>query len=457
MKSKIVRSFKKVIGKVLGKVIGEVFGKALRCHLLCLIVLCVIVGCADEVSEPEYITSPYTEKTIAFFEKSSSEYCPNVLKTVEIDGKRCLLKDQTQTIRISLDKYTLKHIPKNLVKGIVFNGLTIDSNGSFDPAVLKKILSAFGTINADVLALKKLEIWVSSYNDEHPRTLAQTPTRTPKCILNVKVLTIYATPKTTIEWLQERVDLSLSRINLLIDCMADFGNLEVLDGFNAEEITSLMLYGIDKLEGLDCSLFREGPLPDELFLWDSTYGTPPKISEQIIQNMLAKEWVRLRMPVELWVELMKPSEQPERLTAGKLWIYLAPYQTQTLIRTIGMNLAWVKDLTLDFGKDDTMLTSTALEQTLDWISRNFSGLEELSVNGLTTPTLIEFVRTHTFGITTNPTLKRIEVFDVECMHIRDESNIVCFSLEAWELFGSGKLGDELANSQTDLSQLSPEQ
>ncbi|OAG30264.1 hypothetical protein NEDG_02253 [Nematocida displodere] len=453
MKSNPVRSFGKVFGTGLGRRLGRVMGKALRCHVLCLIVLCVIVGCADEVSEPEYIVSPYTKQTIKFFERSRSDWSTD-LKTVKVGKKRCLLRKQTESQTIYLDMYTPKNIPKNLVKGIVFSKLTIDSNGPFDPAVLEKILSAFGTINADVLALKKLKVRVSSYSGKHS---AIQPLR---CVLNVKELTIYATPKTTIGWLQERVDLSWSRIRLLIYCRSDFGNLEVLDGFNAAEITSLTLCDIDNLATLDCKLFREGPLPDVLEIsGDNAVVMVLEISEQIIRNMLAKEWVNLKMPVELWDELMEPSEHPKHLTADTLTIWMESPQVQTL-PLLGVTRATVTHLNLVTPEQHRFPPMSSLEPTLDWVSKGFEGLETLNVRGLYVSGVREFVKRYTIDITTIPTLTSIKLEHIECLHIpsiiRDDSNILCLSLEAWELFGSGKLADELANSRTNPNQLSPE-
>ncbi|OAG30265.1 hypothetical protein NEDG_02254, partial [Nematocida displodere] len=450
MKSNLVRSFGKVFETSLGKRLGKVLGKALWCHVLCLIVLCVIVGCADEVSEPNYIVSPYTEQTMEFFDRSRSDDWPNRLETVEIDGQRCILKKQTRVIFISLQNYTLETVPEKLVEGIPFFGLALGSDEPSDPAVLEKILSVFGTINAWLLELRNLEVRVSSDNDEHPRP--------PRCVINANIFRISHTPKTTIEWVQKRLALSESQLLFIISCMPDFGNLEVLDGFSPACLVRLALHDIDKLDSLDCKLFREGPLPDELEISGNSTVTTPKISEEIIWNMLAKKkWVSLRMPVELWVELMKPSEQPKLLRVGYLQIVFCP-GSSIPTPVVGMDRVTAGYLSIRLTNAKNLLTITDAEQTLDWVSTAFVGLETLIVDGPSGPELKYFIRSHTIDIPTIPTLKRIEVFDVECLHdpniIRDDSKIVCLSLEAWELFGSGKLGDELANSQTDLSQLS---
>ncbi|OAG30412.1 hypothetical protein NEDG_02234 [Nematocida displodere] len=435
---------------------SNLFTRALRCHLLCLILLCVIVGRAEEVPEPEYIVSPYTKQTIKFFERSGSDDWENRLETVEIDREIHVNRFQPRCFSIYLNKYTLETVPEELVADIRFNRLTLESDGPVNPAVVEKILCAFGTINVSWLDLADLEIDdPSSDNNGHPRA-----TPTPKCVLNAKELWITNTPKSSIVWLGERVGLVSSGIGLRISCGTDFGNLEVLDGFNAKRISRLTLYNIDNLDSLDCKLLREGPMLYVLIIYNNTTLTP-KISEQIIQNILAKEWMKLKMPVSVLGELMKPSEQPKQLTADKLTIYLAPSQTQTLPPP-GMNRLNAIHLAIIFRNDNHLLTGTDLEQTLEWVSVGFEDLEVLSVLVPDAPpALKDFVRSHTFNITTIPTLTSIWVCGIECLDIPSiisgGSSIMCFSLEAWELYRSGKLGDELANTQTDLSVLSPEQ
>ncbi|OAG31293.1 hypothetical protein NEDG_01771, partial [Nematocida displodere] len=470
MKSNLVRSFGKVfetsLGKRLGKRLGKVFGKALRCHVLCLIVLCVAVGCAEEVSEPEYITSPYTEQTIAFFDRSRPDISKrhgsgpveekNMLVSVEKDGQRCLLKKQPKTNYINPKNYTLETVPEKFVEGIVFGCVTIASNGGgpFDPAVLEKILCAFGTIKADWLALSNLEFNdPSSDTGEHLRTL------TSRCVLDVNMFGISHTPKTAIEWLQERVVLTGLRITLTIDCMADFGNLEVLDGFSGADIAMLLICynSVDNLDSLDCKLFREGPLPDGLYIrGDKNTVVTPKISEQIIRNMLAKVWEKLTIPVELWVELMKPSEQPKHLTAKYLEITFCPGSTIP-VPVVGMDRTTAWYFSIRLTNANKVVTRTDLEQTLDWVSVAFVDLKKLSVMGASEPEVKDFVRTHAIEITSIPTLEHVQVSGIRWIHIGDGSNILCLSLEAWELYTKGKLGDELTRTQTDLSVLLPEQ
>ncbi|OAG30419.1 hypothetical protein NEDG_02209 [Nematocida displodere] len=153
---------------------------------------------------------------------------------------------------------------------------------------------------------------------------------------------------------------------------------------------------------------------------------------------------------------MKPSEQPKHLTAEYLTITFSR-GSSIPAPVVGMDRATARYLSIQLTNANNLLTRIDLEQALDWVSTAFVGLEKLSVWVGGALALIEFVRSHTFDITTIPTLRRIIVSGIECMHIPHGSNILCLSLEAWELYRSGKLGDELANSQTDLSALSPEQ
>ncbi|OAG31269.1 hypothetical protein NEDG_02257 [Nematocida displodere] len=479
MKSTLVRSFEKVfetsLGKRLGKRLGKVLGKTLRCHVLCLIVFCMAVGCADEVSEPNYIVSPYTEQTMEFFERSGSDVWGNVLETVQIDGERCILKKQTQCLSIYLNKYTLETVPEHLAQGIEFSTLRIvphmkSTVAHFDPAVLERVLKLFGTICADTLIFYNLGFDDSRIKKKSQRMArlsgkfgrSETPEVAPpttRCTLSIKTLVIQHNTTPAINWLQKRLDLSHCLINLKITGKLELENLELLDGFNARSIEALTLDDFKRLASLECKLFREGPLPDKLVI-----STPrpiyPKISEEIAGNIISKEWRLLVVPMPLWKELMKPSELPKHFTAVELRVTLC-VNTPSPFPVMGISRATVTHLTIMFEEHNNLLTRTDLEQTLEWVSKDFEGLRVLQVEAVGEPTLRKFVRTYTFNINTItnlvPTLTGIWVCGIDCMHIPHGSNILCLSLEAWELYRSGKLADELANSQTDLSVLSPEQ
>ncbi|OAG29864.1 hypothetical protein NEDG_02213 [Nematocida displodere] len=407
MKSTPVRSFGKVFETSLGKSLGKVLGKALRCHLLCLIVLCVIVGCSDDSSDEEHIVSPYTEQTMEFFERSGSDVRPNVLETIEIDGERCILKKQTQAVRISLEKYTLETVPEQLAQGIEFDRLVVEPSGPVDPAVLEKILSAFGTINAEWLDLADLEIDdPSPYNDEHPRT--------PMCALNVDTFQVTTTPKTTIEWLQKRVVLSGFPIELVIDCMPNFGNLEVLDGFCAGEIISLMLYGIDNLDSLDCKLLREGPLPDELVLHSNT-PTAPEISEQITRNMLSNRWHMLTVPVSVWHVLAESSAQYNSPVSADYLTIGLPLGGKLARTAVKKKQAEVENLVIEFHEDQPLVTRQDMTSALVWASRSFEGLQSLSI--VSEPDAIDeadLASNNHFEITATPATAVVMVNQVLC-------------------------------------------
>ncbi|OAG32280.1 hypothetical protein NEDG_02031 [Nematocida displodere] len=207
MKSKLINCF------------GKVFGKALRCHVLCLIVLCVIVGCADEAPGPMYIASPYTAQTIEFFERSGSEGRGMQLRSIATSTKKYILKNQPRKIQINLERYTLETVPEKLVDGIKFKTLIIRSDGHCVPAVLERVLVAFGTINTD-----RLEVFNLNINDEFEPILLPTAASLPgvpskglsmnppptRCILNTKDLTIICCRIPGIIWFQERVSVRVS-------------------------------------------------------------------------------------------------------------------------------------------------------------------------------------------------------------------------------------------------------
>ncbi|OAG31153.1 hypothetical protein NEDG_01566 [Nematocida displodere] len=468
MKSKTVTGF------------SNLFARALRCPALWFGVFCVIVGCAEEVSEPECITSPYTEQTIRFFEKSCYSEYPTALNTVEKDEKAQILKKQTELIYINLEKYTLETVPEQLAQGIEFDKLIIlpddkDKVTRFDPRVLEKILSALGTICADTLVFYNLDLdGFGSKNmiqrvgrlpgnfgrKETPELAPATPIT--RYTLSINTLLIQHNTIPAIAWLQKRVDLSQCRINLAIVGKLRLNNLELLDGFNAERIKILTLKDVKRLDSLECKLLREGSLPEELTMMTTT-PVYPKISEQIARNILTKEWRALVVPIEVWKNLMSPSSSPKHLTAAELSIYTPQYGIYTELKNtslppMGDNIATVKVLRVDFYNKYWLALFPPIFSTIDWISRHFRGLEELSIEFVFGHNnFAEFFENNQVVITTNPSLKSIKMYDVECSGVVSKRDILCLSLEAWDLYRSGKLADELVNSPTDLSALLPEQ
>ncbi|OAG30748.1 hypothetical protein NEDG_02219 [Nematocida displodere] len=353
-----------------------VFEKGLRWPIIWVAMLCVIVGCADEVSEPEYIVSPYTEQTIAFFERSSSDDCPNVLETVQIDGNRCILKKQTQPHKICPDKYTLEAVPEKLLSDIVFNKLVMESTAQFDPAVLGKILIAFGTIDATRLELTNLVFnGSSSDNDEHPQT--QRPIASI-CMLNVKELRLFGLSKSVIVWIQGQVVLSGSRMGLAIYCKEDFGDLEVLDWFDAASIARLALCDIDKLDSMECKLLEEGPFPNELVIYGDI-PTGPDVSEEIKQILRRKIWKVLTIPMFVWNILVKTFEEGVHpVITTTLVIYLSPgVRMPSLV--LKLHQVGANDLIINFHHTKETVTHQDITKVLDWVSRSFIGLRSLSI------------------------------------------------------------------------------
>ncbi|OAG30269.1 hypothetical protein NEDG_02245 [Nematocida displodere] len=400
--------------------------KALLCPMLWVSVFCVIVGCSMDHPLPEYIVSPYTEQTIAFFEKCGSERFPNQLETIQIGEERHILKKQRQLMYIDFYTYTLESVPDQLTQGIEFNKLSISTTAPeltrINPAVLEKILRIFGTINAETLEFHNRVTIASSDDLVQPfeRSLArhndsEAAAPLTRCVLNVKNLSVFSNTVLPIKQFQERVDLSQCQINLTLAGELELDSLEVLDGFNARSIEILTLFSFKRLDSLDCKLFREGPLPSDLRIWSNSKITP-MISEEVARNMLANMWVSLRIPVEVWVELMKPSEQPKLLTAEYLTILFC---SGSIIPApvVGMSRATVGFLLIELANEHNLPTSVELEQIFDWISTGFNGLIILTIEPQqASPGLRDFVRNNKFEITTIPTLKSIVVSGIECMH-----------------------------------------
>ncbi|OAG32197.1 hypothetical protein NEDG_02116 [Nematocida displodere] len=447
---------------------GKVCKKILGCQVLCLAVLFVAVGCSDSFSDPldssdssesEHIDSPYTEQTIEFFEKGRCEEYPNGLKTIAIFEKRHILKKQFKKMCIYTQNHTLETVPDQLAQGMMFRKITLTTTHGDVPAslaVLEKILGAFGTLCADKLVFDNLPTNTETDGGENRLGNFETTAPLAKCILNVSRLHIFTNTAPAIKWIQERVDLSQCQTYLTIFGGLELDNLEALDGFNTEEILELTLKDFKRLDSLDCKLFREGSLPDGLYMHSKDTLTP-KISDEVAKNMFAKYWVNLNIPMKIWEELMESNDQPEHLTVALLRIALEPgCSIPTPVEEV--KRVRVSSLTIDFNNWDSLVTTSHLEQTLEWVSTGFEGLVSLSVLARDAPPeLTDFARNNRFVISTNPNLKHIEFCAIECLHdpnIVPNTNILCFSLEAWELYTKGKLADELG--QADLCQLSPE-
>ncbi|OAG29862.1 hypothetical protein NEDG_02211, partial [Nematocida displodere] len=429
MKSTPVRSFGKVFETSLGKSLGKVLGKALRCHVLCLIMLGVIVGCSDETSPTpllNHIVSPYTKQTKAFFVRSRSQYWSNRLETVQIDGQRCILREQLETTYIFLQNYTLETVPEHLAQGIEFDKLIIlpddkDNVAQCDPRVLEKILSALGTICADTLELYNLDLDDSGGKKKSQRMARflgnfgrkETPelaSPIARYTLSIKTLLIRSTTLPAIDWFQKRLDLSHCQISLIIIGKLQLESLELLDGFNAGSIEALNLEGFMSLDSLECKLLREGPLPDKLVIL-TPWPIYPKISKEIAGNILTKEWRLLVVPMEVWTDLMSPSNQPKHLTAAELAVYIPQHGVFTVIPisltpSMGDNLATVKVLRFEFYTRHELMSAPKMMGIVDWISRYFRGLEKLVIEESPGKTgFCLFLQKNQVEITTNPGLK----------------------------------------------------
>ncbi|OAG30431.1 hypothetical protein NEDG_02249 [Nematocida displodere] len=432
----------------------------------------MVVGCSDEESAPEHriwhIVSPYTKQTIEFFALSGRRGFLNELETTEVDGEDHICDYQGTEMTLYLSKYKLSTIPDVLVQGILFKDLTIVTTGDCDnlvgPVVLEKILKAFGTIDATTLTfnnqvsdkeavtIEPLDWYIRRYGDVAP---------TFRCILNnVATLRIFSHEVPGIRWIQERVDLSNCRIDLEIVGYLELENLKLVDDFNADWIKSLTLGDIDQLDSLDCQLLQGDTLPDILDIY--TWATlKPVVSDQIIQNIFANDWAGLAIPVSVWNQLMAQRGQSKKITAWELAIHVEGGTTIPIPEAKSTLLHQVKNLKIVFINDNEPVTVSDLKQTLEWVSTENVGLVSLNISAYDkSPELTAFARSHTIEITTNPNIKCIVVCGVDCTPPPEEGeyrkNIVCLSLEAWELFGSGKLADELTRTQTDLSALSPE-
>ncbi|OAG32515.1 hypothetical protein NEDG_02238 [Nematocida displodere] len=485
--------------------LGKLRINILTCNIIYLLAVGMLLRCAEDIGlHTDHIVSPYTEDTINFFSQSNTQETPNALETVQILGKAHILTKQSNPAHIVLENYTLKSIPENLVQGIEFSILKILSTARithkrFKSAVLNKILGALGTICTETLTIYGLKIddvnrgnnaisrlgrsvwekvrsvrsgqsarsvWsVLSVRAGPSMAVESTPilalSDSCSCVLNIKTFRIFGSTVLAIKWLLERVDLSQSRITLSITGGLELDNLEILDQFNAAAIERLKLCGFLRLDSLEGKLFREGPLPRVLII-STIYTLSLKAPEQIVRNIVANHWEVMKISNQVWGVLMQPSVQPKHITADLLMLYL-PHNNSlseiahTLRPPMGDNTATVKVLMIDFYFPCDILTRPNIMSDLEWISRHFRGMYMLIVDpGYGLWQLKEFARNNQVVIQTNPALTSIKIVGIECLFVPNKKQpVLCFSLEAWDLCIQGRLVDELAQTQADLSQLSP--
>ncbi|OAG29777.1 hypothetical protein NEDG_00910 [Nematocida displodere] len=347
-----------------------------RGRLLCLLVLSMLANCSETGGDNGYyIVSPYTEQTIEFFSQGRSLYHTTALETHQVGNRAYVLKEQSQTREIFLRQHTAESIPEKLVDGIVFTTLKLTSFSQVNPAILGKLLAAFGTISA-----QRLEVYNLDFADPGGvESLNTIETPAQRCILDISSLRLLGTSEAAIRWLGLRIDLSQCHINLLIDHMLVLKSLEMLDSFNALAVVGLWLYRFNRLDTMECKLFREGPLPRVLSL-RGYYPLTPTMSEQIRHSIISAHWEELTISKEVFGELMMPGTEPRRLIADKLTVY-APHKmiggdvSSTPFPAIGHNRVYTRFFRIYFSDSINLVTSRELVRTIDWVSRYFRGLE----------------------------------------------------------------------------------
>ncbi|OAG30426.1 hypothetical protein NEDG_02229 [Nematocida displodere] len=439
----------------------------LRWSILYITAFFVFSDCTEVTfTNLDYIISPYTLQTLKFFSQDLQNP-QDGLKNVEIDGKKHILKKQGQIYQLVLQNRSFGSIPENLVQGIEFETLKITQRGEMDPSTMNKVLHVLGTISAKTLHIKDLNI--DNSNLDRPNVpqmwfgvMKPSNAQVARCILNITNLCIIFITTNSIVWLQKRVDLSQSRITLVIRGGLDADNLEMVDGFNARRIVGLHLFHLRRVACLDCKLLCGSSLPDELIIVGLNMTTPA-ILEQLTQNIVNNHWEVLRLPDWMWGEVMKPSKHPKQIRVGNLKIDMPNFTRTSNLQGVplpkmGNNMAKVESFTLEFYNVKDLIISSDLIYTFEWLSTHFRDMKEFSVGtGFSLANLADFVKHNQFKITTIPSLASIKVSGIECGVYKAESAVVggvlCFSLDAWEVCMKGKLEQEL--SQTDLNKLSP--
>ncbi|OAG32106.1 hypothetical protein NEDG_02276, partial [Nematocida displodere] len=299
------------------------------------------IHCVEEGPLPEYIVSPYTEQTLQFFSRNRHVYYANMLETVDVGDQTHIVKKQRCLIEIFLPEHSLDSVPECFVPGLEFTKLVISlatytQRNRFDHATLSKILSAFGPIYADFLGLCTLDVVDSEealspahdlalaaqrVSQEHQSTgaLENTPPALTHTI-NTKMLKITGVSLPTIGWLKKHLDMSQSRIDLVIDGQMRLANLEILDGLQVSSIEKMHLSQFRRLDSLECKLFREGRMPKTLIIDNFYSDTRTEISELTRTNLANNHWELLCLPGQIWRELMRPTGTVKHLVADHLAI-----------------------------------------------------------------------------------------------------------------------------------------
>ncbi|OAG28775.1 hypothetical protein NEDG_02246, partial [Nematocida displodere] len=123
---------------------------------------------------------------------------------------------------------------------------------------------------------------------------------------------------------------------------------------------------------------------------------------------------------------------------------------------MGNNRATTKYFMLTISNVDHLAVRANVLLIFEWISRHFRGMKGLSIGfGFNIRALTQLIDTHRFVMTTNPTLTEISIGAVNCLPpINPKETVLSFSLDAWELCTKGALSAKLAETDTDLAQLS---
>ncbi|OAG32581.1 hypothetical protein NEDG_02163 [Nematocida displodere] len=350
--------------------------------LLGLVNICTASKCCGLIPSKVLERTDNTDKTIAFFNKSTVP-----LEVKEVGGAVCIRKKQCDIKRvISLRDYALKEIPEVMDPGIQLIKLTIlDDDQSSDMLRadedamdrLAKLLNALATADIKDMALNGFGM---GKNTELTRNTSLTTNKTE--FYNIRGrLVLHRVSSFFIEWLGAHYDFSQGRktMGLVVQSSPDITSLVCLDALNITEVCGLWMRFLPGLKDLSCRLILQKQVTSHLALrgFERLVITP-----NIAQAIAKKNWEGIYMDISFWMAIF--SAQPDiDIRVIRLAITTAEdaEKIESYIVT-GRPRLTVEQLVIVIMHKDTELTQTLLISMLVWASANFHAIYELKIESL---------------------------------------------------------------------------
>ncbi|OAG31165.1 hypothetical protein NEDG_01578 [Nematocida displodere] len=431
--------------------------------------LCALASSAQDIEEA---TALHCAETLAFFAASNCK-----LRTVKINAKTHILKNQGTVCAICLYKYTLNAIPERMVPGLFFDVLKIEGsrrsyNGPPDSVLFEKIFNALGTLHARKLMLSSLRGVSppfpappnSSYTERLSRAFtnafcsesddaftldASDSEDDLEPALSLEVLEMCCVSLPFITWFQGSVDMRSCMVALSIHCLLDFDSLEFLDGFKVAGVLELRLHSLHSLQSLTCQLLQEGRVQNVLVIEAIPHTLT--VTRETLRGIASRRWKYLKVPESMWRWLIREAEHPicaKTLSLTMHWQRDFEHLVCTP-RTTPNAVAQVEGCIITVCGDNARLSMLGLVNLLTWVCISFQGLEDIEVASSLSSEVGALLSEKSFDLKTFPRLTTLRVGNIRC-HLHSRKNILCLSFGASAVWASGALRSELAWTSANL-------